>query len=226
MRVTAQLVDATTGAHLWSERWDRPVEDVFAVQSEVAERVANKLAAHGVLARAGTAAAKRKRPENLGAYDLYLLGTEARERNTKEGVEEGVRLLTRAVELDPTLARAWVSLSWARGWTAHFGADPATARRGRLEAARRAVELDPGDAEAHAVLAQALGMQGEFAQAEAELAQALSLGPAVHGVLYDLRRLGEHVRPAGAGGGGRGPADPPGPELPARGRHPRSPTPT
>jgi TolB-like protein/class 3 adenylate cyclase len=164
VRVTAQLVDAGTGAHLWSERWDRPIGDVFAVQSEVAERLANKLAANGVLARAETTAVKRKRPENLGAYDLYLLGTEARERNTKEGVEEGVRLLTRAVELDPTLARAWVSLSWARGWTAHFGADVATARRGREEAARRAVELDPDDAEAHAVLAQALGMQGKFAR--------------------------------------------------------------
>jgi TolB-like protein len=177
VRIAAQLIDARTGAHVWSERWDRPVEDVFAVQSEVAERVANRLAAYGVFTEAGIAAAKRKRPGNLDAYDLYLLGTEARNRNTKEGVEEALRLLTRAVEIDPTLARAWVGLSWTHGWTEHFGATPVAARRGREEAARRALELDPSDAEAHAAMAIALGLQGKLAQAEAELDKALSLGP-------------------------------------------------
>ena len=151
---------------------------MFAVQSEVAERVAaGSLAAYGVITDAEIAVAKRKRPENLSAYDFYMLGTEARHRQTKEGVEEGIRLLTRAVEMDPGLARAWVGLAWARGWTARFGADPETARRGREEAARRALELDPSDAEAHAAMTVALGAAGRFSQAEAELDKALSLGP-------------------------------------------------
>jgi TolB-like protein/class 3 adenylate cyclase len=185
VRITAQLIDTGTGGHLWSERWDRPVEDMFAVQGEVAEWVANKLAAYGVLTEAGIAVAKRKRPRDLGAYDLYLLGTAARHRNTKEGVEEALRLLTRAVEIDPTLARAWVGLAWTYGWTEHFGADPATARQGREVAARRALELDPMDAEAHAAMAVALGLQGKLAQAEAELDRALSLGPSVSPVLVN-----------------------------------------
>jgi TolB-like protein len=67
-RVTAQLIDAGTGAHVWTERWDGPAEDVFAVQTEVAERVANALAGHSVLLRESVAAAKRKRPADLGAY--------------------------------------------------------------------------------------------------------------------------------------------------------------
>jgi TolB-like protein/class 3 adenylate cyclase len=183
IRITTQLIDATTGAHVWSDRWDRPAEDVFAVQTEMAERVANKLGSDGVLADAGSAAAKRKRPESLTAYDLYLLGNAAIFRNTKESIEEGIRLLTRAVELDPNLARAWVSLSLARGWTEHFGGDPEVARKGREEAARRALELDPMDADAHSVMAAAYAWRGEFALAEAEMDKALSLNPSSLGVL-------------------------------------------
>lgn len=177
LRLTAQLIDTTSGAHVWSERWDRPAEDVFQAQSEVAERVANSLAGHGVISGVGVAAAKRKRPENLAAYDLFLLGTDAMHRNTKEGVEEGIRLLTRAVEMDPGLARAWVELAWARGWTRHFGADAVTARKGREEAARRALALDPMDAEVHALMANVLSTAGKLAQAEAEMDKALRLGP-------------------------------------------------
>ena len=65
VRITAQLIDARTGTHLWTERWDRPAEDVFAVQAEVAERVSNALGGHSVLLRESTAAAKRKRPADL-----------------------------------------------------------------------------------------------------------------------------------------------------------------
>jgi hypothetical protein len=76
------------------------------VQREMAERVANPLTAYGVITDACIACAKRKSPENLEAYDLYLLGTEARHRHTKEGVDEGIRLLTWAVEMDPSLGDA------------------------------------------------------------------------------------------------------------------------
>jgi TolB-like protein/class 3 adenylate cyclase len=101
VRVTVQLVSAGSGVHLWSERWDRPAEDVFAVQAEVAERVATTLAGYGVIADAGRADARRRRPEDLTAYDLYLLGAEAKHRATKEATDEAIRLLTRAVETDP-----------------------------------------------------------------------------------------------------------------------------
>ena len=76
VRVTAQLIEADTGAHVWSERWDRPVADVFAVQSEVADTVAGRIGGYGLIAGAERAAAKRKRPTDLTAYDLYLLGME------------------------------------------------------------------------------------------------------------------------------------------------------
>ena len=114
LRATVQLIDAKTGTHIWSNRWDRPVEEVFALQTELAEQVANRLGSGaGLIQEAGRKAAKRKRPENLNAYELYLLGTEKLEQVTKESIDESIRLLKRAVELDPTLARAWVELHWA-----------------------------------------------------------------------------------------------------------------
>jgi TolB-like protein/class 3 adenylate cyclase len=178
LRATVQLIDAKTGTHVWSNRWDRPVEEVFALQTALAEQVANRLGSGaGLIQEAGRKAAKRKRPENLNAYDLYLLGTEKLEQVTKESIDESIRLLKRAVELDPTLARAWVELHWAYGHTASFGADPVQAERLARDAAERAVALDPSDAEAHAALGDALAMAEDLARAEAEFDEALRLNP-------------------------------------------------
>jgi TolB-like protein/class 3 adenylate cyclase len=178
LRATAQLIDATTGTHIWSERWDRPVEEVFALQTELAEQVANRLGSGaGLIQEAGRKAAKRKRPESLGAYELYLLGTERLEQSTKDSVDEAVRLLRQAVTLDPTLARAWVELCWAYGGMVGFGADAATAQRAARDAAERAVALDPSDAEAHAAVGDAFGQAGDFTRAEAEYEESLRLNP-------------------------------------------------
>src|SRR6185369_1516249 len=99
LRITSQLIDADTGNHLWSDRWDSPVEDVFAVQTEIAEQVTNRLGGGvGLIQEAGRAAAKRKRPENLSAYDYYLLGSERIEQLTQADEEEAITLLNRAIE--------------------------------------------------------------------------------------------------------------------------------
>ncbi|MGO4839445.1 adenylate/guanylate cyclase domain-containing protein, partial [Rhizobiaceae sp. 2RAB30] len=111
VRVTAQLVDTGTGKHLWSQRWDRPAKDLFAIQTEISEQLSNRLGGGaGLIQEAGRVSAHRRPPENLGAYELYLLGTERLERVTQADAEEALRLLNRAVELDPGLARAWVEL--------------------------------------------------------------------------------------------------------------------
>jgi len=184
LRATTQLIDAKTGTHIWSQRWDRPIQEVFALQTELAEQVANRLGSGaGLIQEAGRKEAKRKRPENLGAYELYLLGTERLEQVTKESVDDAIRLLSRAVSLDPTLARAWVELYWAYENTASFGADETTARRAARDAAKRAVALDPSDAEAHVVFGDALGQTGDFVRAEAEYEEALRLSPGAAEIL-------------------------------------------
>ena len=178
VRITAQLVDAKSGKHLWSERWDRPAKDLFAIQTEISEQLSNRLGGGGgVVQEAGRLSAHRKPPENLNAYEFYLLGTERLERVTQPDVEEALRLLTRAVELDPGLARAWIELHHSYGMLANFGVESEKNRRLSASAAKRALELDPSDAEAHAVYAISLAESDDFERAKAEFDTALRLGP-------------------------------------------------
>ena len=114
VRVTAQLIDATTGGHLWAERYDRPEADLFAIQDEVARNVAGALGGwYGRLNKARREEARRRPPASLEAYDLYLLGLEQKHRFTKESMAEAIRLFSRAVELDPGFARGWTMLGLA-----------------------------------------------------------------------------------------------------------------
>jgi TolB-like protein len=178
VRVTAQLIEAGGGTHVWSERWDRPIQDVFVVQAEMAEVVAAKIGGYtGTIAAAERDTARRKRPQDLNAYDLYLLGIEAKHRETRESVEEAIQLLKRSVEIDPKFARAWAGLAWSYYVLAGFVDDTPELQRARMDAAMRAVELDPMDAEAHAALAYVVGKTSDFARVEAEFDRALSLNP-------------------------------------------------
>ena len=112
VRITAQLVDASTGNHVWSERYDRPLDDIFALQDEVTQTIVASLAGqHGVVAQAGREVARRKPPANLQAYELYLLGFEHKHRFTKEDNLKAQELARKAIELDPSFARAYV-LYW------------------------------------------------------------------------------------------------------------------
>jgi TolB-like protein/class 3 adenylate cyclase/tetratricopeptide (TPR) repeat protein len=176
VRATAQLIDAGNGAHLWTERWDRPAADVFAVQTEIAEQVAGQLGG-GVVMGAERQAAQRRRPNDLTAYELYLRGLDELDRDTKESTDEAMRLLTQAVERDPNLARAWTALAAAHDYSVSFGADLHAAEAKAKEAAERAIEIDPMDADAHQALAEVLVTLGEFTRAQAEFETALRLNP-------------------------------------------------
>jgi TolB-like protein/class 3 adenylate cyclase len=115
VRITAQLIDATTGNHVWADRYDRPLEDVFAVQDEVTQKIASTLAAPwgGVLTQAGRESARRKPPQNLQAYDYYLLGIEHKHRFTEEDNKKAHELLAKAIEIDPGFVRAYVGVAAA-----------------------------------------------------------------------------------------------------------------
>lgn len=178
VRITAQLFDAATGNDLWSQRWNRPGKDLFAIQTEISEQIANRLGGgNGLIQEAGRIAAHRKPPGNLSAYELYLLGTEKLEQINRADVEEAIRLLNRAVELDPGLARAWVELYHSHSVLANFGVEMENNYQVAAEAAERAVRLDPGDAEAHAVFAMSLGTANDFVRAKAEFDTALRMAP-------------------------------------------------
>jgi TolB-like protein/DNA-binding SARP family transcriptional activator len=176
IRISAQLVDAKTGKNLWSERWDRPDGDLFAVQAEISEQIANRLGGGaGLVQEAGRIAAHRKPPSDLTAYELYLLGTEKLEQINVADLQEAISLLNRAVEIDPKFARAWIELFHSHKVLASFGVEPEKNTRIAFDAAERAVRLDPSDAEAHAVFGISLGHQNDLVGAKAELDAALRL---------------------------------------------------
>jgi TolB-like protein/DNA-binding winged helix-turn-helix (wHTH) protein len=107
LRLTAELTDPSTGALLWSERWDRPDRDVPAFWAEVGEQISNRLGGRtGVIQQAGRALAQRKRPGDRTAWENFLLGTGQLARGTRAGAAEAAMLLDLAVDLDPGLAHA------------------------------------------------------------------------------------------------------------------------
>lgn len=178
VRITAQLIDAKTARHLWSQRWDRPDKEVFAIQTEIAEQIANRLGGGaGLVQAAGRMAAHRKAPSNLNAYELYLLGTERLEQVDRANLEAALGLLTQAVKSDPGLARGWIELYHTHELLASFGVEPERNRTLAQAAAERALALDPSDPEAHAVYGSSLAIRGDFARAEAEYETALRMAP-------------------------------------------------
>jgi TolB-like protein len=121
VRITAQLVDGTTGSHLWAQRYDRPLHDVFAVQDEVTQSIMALLPGqYGVLARAGRESARRKPPDNLQAYDYYLLGAETKHRFTKT-------IKKRRTFFKRHLASTRISPACTLRWRGHIASKPITA---------------------------------------------------------------------------------------------------
>jgi TolB-like protein/class 3 adenylate cyclase/tetratricopeptide (TPR) repeat protein len=179
VRVTGQLIDASTGAHVWSERWDRPAADVFAVQTEVAEKVAASLGGDltmGQISRAELERAKRLRPNDLTAYDHFQLGKES--KATVSNIDQGIEYLTKAVSLDPKLARAYSVRAWLHNFSIMFGADATTALHRMFADAERAVALDPQDCESLATLAYVRIYQGRWAEAEKQFRSSVEMCPA------------------------------------------------
>ena len=124
VRITAQLIEASTGTHLWSERYDRPANDLFAVRDEVLNRLVGTLTGYdGPIWAEWREAARRKPPQSLGAWDYFLLANRPYRRHDKEGNAEARQLLEKAIELDPRFARAWAFLADTHvqdaisGWT-------------------------------------------------------------------------------------------------------------
>ena len=180
VRITAQLIEAASGRHVWSNRYDRPLEDIFAIQDEVSEKVAGTLTGwEGAIAEAQRAMARRKPPANLQAYDYYLLGIEAKHKETKEDNIRAQELFRKALELDPRFARAYTGLALTYGYEIWLSYTESRARslRDWLAAVQKAVALDPYDGEAHMVLGYAYRMLNDHERATPELDRGLELQP-------------------------------------------------
>jgi adenylate cyclase len=171
VRITAQLIDTSAGDHLWAERYDRNIEDIFAVQDEVVSIIVATLV--GRLVLSGAEQSRRKPPQLWAAHDYALQG---RERAKRFDVEAAVPLLRRAIQLDPTYAQAygWLATQMYVLYSAH-------GRREDLEeelrAAQKAVELDPLDSGSHRALGLAYSQLRQYDLAGIHLDRAVSLNP-------------------------------------------------
>jgi adenylate cyclase len=165
VRIAGQLVDATSGAHVWAERYDRDLADVFVVQAEIAEAVAAAISP--AVASAERQRARRKPPGNLNAWEAYQRGLWHLCQVTADDNQAAQEFFRQAIGLDPTFAGGYTGLSEAldRAAVVWHTRELAEAQRLAEEYARRAVSLDGNDAYAHVCLASALVMRGTFSKA-------------------------------------------------------------
>ena len=181
VRVTAQLIEAATDVHVWSERYDRPLDNIFDLQNEVTQKIAGALAGgNGALGMAEAASVRRKPPGNLQAYDYYVLGTEFANRLSEEDKSKAIELMKKALELDPQFARAYSRLGGIYVSLAFLGSGQGSASTlfEKAKAAElRAIVLDQTDARAYYLLAEIYMALSDFDRGLAAFEQALVLNP-------------------------------------------------
>jgi TolB-like protein/Flp pilus assembly protein TadD len=182
LRVTAQLVKASDGYHLWSQRFDRELTDVFAIQDEISQAIVEKLRVR----LTGERPLIKHYTESLTAYDLCLKGRYHVLKLTQEGFEVGRQYCEQAVAADPRYAPAHVGLAESHFWSAYWGfTDPCEALPRAKLAAIEAINLDDTIAVAHSLLGTVLGVgEYDWPGAEREFRRALELSPSSAEVLW------------------------------------------
>lgn len=178
VRVTGQIVDATTGQHLWADRFEGVLGDIFELQDQLAESVVGAITTQ--LERAEIRRAKLKPTDSLDAYDCYLRGLASFHRHTRQAMDEALPFFHKAIELDPEYAAAYGMAAWCHCWRKlnRWMVDRERETAGAAALARRAIELGRNDAIALARGAHALGhFGGSIDRCNDLLDHALALDP-------------------------------------------------
>src|SRR5438874_3047739 len=176
VRITAQLVDARSGYHIWAERYDREVGDIFALQDEVTQQIVRALAVK--VTQAEKIRIGRPPTGVLEAYDLVLRGHDERKHTTRASSAEARRLFTQALELDPQYAGAYAGLGWTllQSWQFLWSTERETLERAR-ELAERAIALDNTLADAYRLLGQIYLWEKAHDRAIAQAERAVAFAP-------------------------------------------------
>jgi adenylate cyclase len=180
VRITAQLVDAGSDRHLWSETYDRELKDVFAVQDEIAHNIVKALELSLSPAQQ-RCILQRVSTEDMDAYDYYLRGRYYVERGD---VDSGQQMFEKAIELDENYALAWAGAADCHSWRCMWYEDSPESKQKADEYSLKALQLAPNQAEAHASRSYALNMNNKFAESEAEFKAAIKLDPQLYEAYY------------------------------------------
>ena len=177
VRINVQLINATTGGHEWAERYDRNLEDIFALQDEMTHRIAFALKV--TLTSEEQARFRQAPTPNLDAYDCYLRGSEVSRNFTQERNTRARRLFKQAISLDPDYAAAYalLGLTYWTDWSHQWSSDPTQSLEQAFDLAQKAVALDNSLPVAHRILGFVSLWHKDYIQALAEGEQAVALGP-------------------------------------------------
>jgi adenylate cyclase len=199
VRIVAQLIDATTNAHLWSQRYDRPLKDIFALQDEIVQKIVTTLKLQLSMQEQGVLV--RKRTNSQEAYDTLLRGVEYHYRLTKEGNAQARPLFEKAIALDPQYAEAyaWLGLTHQLAWVQRWTPDPQTLQQA-LELGKQALALVDSLPRAHIILSWTYAFQAKYELAVAAAERAIALDPnnadGYHGLAAVLNVFGERTTEA------------------------------
>ena len=182
LRITAQLVNVADGYHLWSERYDREMEDVFAIQDEISQAIVTALQV--ILSEDEKKQIEKPRSVNVEAYDYFLRGRQHFHQLRRSSLESARLMFNKAIEVDPSyaLAHAGVADCYSQLYT-YFDAREFNLRQAEAASAR-ALELQPDLAEAHLSRGLAVSLSKRFDEAEEEFEKAITLGPQLFEAFY------------------------------------------
>jgi len=191
LRINVQLIDATTGHHLWAERYDRNASDFFTIQDDISRTIVGSLASQ--VTEAEIKHALGKETDDLGAYDYYQRAWKLFFTFSKEANNQALELLEKAIELDPDYARAYGLLSWVHAHNSSqrysWGQNPERSLDLALESARKAIALAPDDYFSHWALGFVLSLDGDFDRASARYERALALNPSDATLLANMSEV-------------------------------------
>jgi adenylate cyclase len=177
VRINAQLIDTSTGAHVWAERYERDYEDIFKLQGDLVQAIVARLAIKTL--EFEQARAMRKKPQDLKAYDYLLRGWAHYNRRTRVSNTKAGEMFSKAVTIDPHYSAAYAGLGWvdnakaAYGWTEF----PDKALANAYALGRKALDLDESNANAHSLLANVYAFQNQYELAIREAERAIELNP-------------------------------------------------
>ncbi len=186
LRITAQLINVANGYHMWSERYDRELDDVFAIQDEIAGNIVRALR---IKLNPKFEAEKVNAPtDNMEAYELYLRGRAFFHRAGQKQTRFAIELFSRAIEKDPGYAQAYAGLADSYSNVFLYFDNDRSNVDSAMEASKKALELNPQLAEAHASRGLAVSLGGQYQEAEKEFEKAIELNPNLFEAYYHYAR--------------------------------------
>ena len=186
LRITAQLIDVADGYHLWSERYDRQLEDVFAIQDEIAENIVRALRV--VLGEDEKRAIEKAPTENVQAYEYYLRGRQFFHQFRRTPLQYARRMFDRAIEIDPNFARTHAGIADCCSFLYMYWDSSKANLESADASSRKALALDPESAEAHTSRALALTLRRQYDEAREEFEAALRLNSMLFEAHYFFAR--------------------------------------